>query len=508
MSINEESSIINDRNLMGNLKSLRDKVILPREGVKDANFSDSEEDCCDTTSVPPTLNQGISQYPLSIKNQEKIVTVKFSEEIKIDFIGSIELRIICRFLGVNDVNDIKSHPYTSAPLITMLLFQSLEQFMNDDGYQYAGELDFDVEQNLIPVTKHVWKTDDQETVFTRNGFLYFEHFKSRKQNIIFYVSSVLEKGVASLTCFSSDALKSKKIINSLEKYTKKYNFLRGKKIKDINMFEASFNFVEHDIKYNWDNYYYEEDIKDLFNLEVFGFLNNIEKYNKSGINKRGIIIEGPPGGGKTSLGYIICNNLIDKTIIWITPEVLTEGNYKTYSSIKILYRLADFVTPCVIFLEDLDLFSRDRDSGGDIVSLGALMNILDGVNSIANTVTIGTTNRLDAIEKALKNRPGRFDRIVKVSTLGKNLREKMLRNRLSDWKFTTKILKDIVNKTDDWTGAELQEFINSLNLNFINSNKKYKKITDNLVNKVIDTMQVFGISGKDKLFGFRQKEEK
>lgn len=507
MSTTGGNSIINDRNIMSNLKNLSDTTI-KNGNAGTTSICDEvavEPCCCDDES--PSLALFVDKYPYCKKSQEEIATVKFSEEIKIDFIKSLELRIICRFLGVNDVNDIKSHPYTSVPLITMLLFQSLEAFMKNQGYQYAGELDFDQQENLIPVTKHVWKTDDQETVFTRNGFLYFEHFEDQKQNIIFYTSSDLERGIASLTCFSSDASKSKEVVNSLEKYTKKDNFLRGKKIKDVNMFEGSFNFIYHDEKYNWDNYYFEDNVKDLFNLEVFGFLNNIKKYNENGINKRGCILSGPPGTGKTSLGYIICNNLVDKTMIWITPEVLAEGSYKMLSSIKILYRLADFVTPGVVFLEDLDLFSKDRSMGGDALSLGALMNILDGVNSITNTVTIGTTNRIEAIETALSNRPGRFDRIVEISFLSEKLREKMLRNRLSDWKFTNKILKDIVKKTNDWTGAELQEFINSLNLIFINSNKKNKRITDNLVNKVIDTMQIFGISNNEKLFGFRKKEE-
>jgi len=449
-----------------------------------------------------------NELRIAKKQEEKqISTVKFIDEIKVDFIASVELRIICRFLGINDVNKIKNHPYQSVPLITLLLLQSLIDFMISQGYSYAGELNFSQDGSSIPVQKHVWRVGNEESSFTITGFLYFENEK--KDNVVFFASSDLARGLSSLTCFTTSSTKSKTIINDLESYTKKNNFLRGKKIKDINVFSAVFSNIDTKPEYNWDNYYFSQDVKDLFDLEVFGFLKNIKKYNEYGISKRGVILEGPVGTGKTSLGYIICNNLPDNTIIWITPEILGENGHQAYSSIKILYKLADFVTPCVIFLEDLDLFSGNRDMiGGDKMSLGALMNILDGINTISNSITIGTTNRLDEIEKALKNRPGRFDRIVEISSLEKELRKKMIKNRLQSWKITDIIINNIVDRTDNWTGAEIQEFVNTLNLNFISSNKKVKKVTEDMVEKVIATMQSFGIVNKDKLFGFTPKSEK
>ena len=139
------------------------------------------------------------------------------------------------------------------------------------------------------------------------------------------------------------------------------------------------------------------------------------------------------------------------------------------------------------------------------MSLGALMNILDGVNSIKNSVTVGTTNRLEMIENALKNRPGRFDRVVEISTLTKDLRKKMLKNRLEGWKFSEETLNYIVEIMDNWTGAEVQEFVNSLNLKHISSNRKHKKIDKKWVEEIINTMSNFGIGEASSKFGFNKK---
>jgi len=317
----------------------------------------------------------------------------------------------------------------------------------------------------------------------------------------------LERGGSSITSYSTDKNLSKNVINDLQEYAKKNNCLRGAKLKDINMISASFSEVNIDKKYNWDNYYYSKEIKDLFQLEVFDFIKNVKEYNKCDINKRGIIIAGPPGTGKSTLGYIICNMVSDNTVIWITPEILSENNYKAISSVKALYKLADFLSPCIVILEDLDLFSQDRERGGDILSLGALMNILDGINTISNSVTIGTTNRLKSIEGALRNRPGRFDRVVEIPALSDTLREKMFKQRLSGWKVSKDVIEYIVNKTSKWTGAEVQEFINSLNLKQISSKRKIKKIDQQWAEEIITTMSNFGVGKVSSSFGFSSREK-
>jgi len=438
-----------------------------------------------------------------MRNRKNKSNDDFADQIKIDFIQSIDFRILCRFLGVTSVNEVQNHPYQSHPLITLILMESINGFMEKEGYDFVGELNFDNHGNAVPPEKNPWTVRGKETTFTTTGFLYFEKIDGKKKdNIAFFLFSDLERGGASITSYSTDKNKSKDIINNLQIYAKAHNCLRGAKLKDVNMIAASFSEVDVNKGYTWENYYYNDKIKDLFKLEVFDFIENVEKYNKCGINKRGIIIFGKPGTGKTTIGNIVCNMVPNNTVIWITPEILSENNYKAMSSIKALYKLADFLSPCIIMLEDLDLFSQDRDRGGDVLSLGALMNILDGVNTISNSVTIGTTNRLKSIEGALRNRPGRFDRIIEISHLSEELRRKMFKERLKSWKVSDETFEFIIEKTEDWTGAEVQEFVNGLNLKQISSKKKTKKIDNNLAEEVIATMNSFGVGEASSSFGF------
>jgi len=491
-----------------------------KQVIEELNFDDDGDECmpvpCDDRmfeTQTATISGGVPRPLQSIaediaeQRYKELVAVKFADQIKIDFIRSIDYRILCRFLGVTSVNDIKNHPYQAHPLITLILMECMVKFMEEEGFSFAGELNFDDHGNSIPPEKNPWSVKGKETTFTTTGFLYFEKVKGKKQeNVAFFLYFDGERGGASITCFSTDTGCSKNIINDLQEFAKKHNCLRGAKLKDVNMISASFSEVEIKDSYTWDNYYYPESIKDLFDLEIFGFVKNVKKYNACGITKRGIILHGRAGTGKTTIGNIICNLVPDYTVIWITPEILAENNYKAITSIKALYKLADFLSPCIIILEDLDLFSQDREKGGDVISLGALMNILDGVNSIKNSVTIGTTNRLRIIESALKNRPGRFDRVVEVPALCEELRQRMFKDRLKQWKTNKKTLDHIVSKTDGWTGAEAQEFINSLNLKHISSRRKVKRIDIKWADEIIETMEKFGVGETSSAFGFGKRE--
>lgn len=223
-------------------------------------------------------------------------TAKFADQIKIDFIPSIDYRILCRFLGVTTVGNIKNHPYQAHPLITLILMECLEKFMKSKDFDFVGELNFDQHGSSIPPDKNPWHVQGKETTFTTTGFLYFESRSGNIQNnVSYFVFSDLDRGGASITCYSTDTKRSKDFINDLQTYAKQHNCLRGAKLKDVNMISASFSEVELNEKYSWDNYYFPESIKTLFELEVLGFIQNVEKYNACGITKRGIILHGKPG---------------------------------------------------------------------------------------------------------------------------------------------------------------------------------------------------------------------
>jgi hypothetical protein len=230
------------------------------------------------------------------KNIDSLLSERFIEDIKIDFIPSIDFRIMCRFLNITSINDLKSHPYTDVTLKVYLLMSSIVDYMKEEGFTFAGELNYNQKGESIPPVKQVWKIRDKEISFTRCGYLFFDKGTGNKNdNVVIFTFSDTDQQIASMNCYSNDNDLNEKIITNLEAYSKNHNCLRGAKIKDINIFQGSFSVMDSMEEYTWNNFYYKDNVKDLFQLEVFDFLNNLERYNECGINKRGCLLHGNPG---------------------------------------------------------------------------------------------------------------------------------------------------------------------------------------------------------------------
>jgi len=147
---------------------------------------------------------------------------------------------------------------------------------------------------------------------------------------------------------------------------------------------------------------------------------------------------------------------IDASFMWVSPRHVKEA--ESFSEILDVTR---FTAPTVLFLEDLDLFAEERDSKG-WMGLGELMNQLDGAVDNEDIVTIATTNRLEAVEKALRNRPGRFDRIVHLGPLDTGCRRLMLERQLNGADIDETDFDELIEATDDYTGSQLEELVNTL----------------------------------------------
>jgi hypothetical protein len=310
---NHEIFIMSEMNMNTHLGKVRTvgagegptEACAPREQLSTLAVSESSAGVAIQNKVQcEFFNDAVPQAPmepgistlLKKKGDADISSVKFSEEIKIDFIPVIDYRILCRFLGLSSVNDVKNTPFTDVPLITFMVMESTGRFMESIGYNFAGELNFNREGMVVPVHKNPWILRGKEICFTIHGFQYYENQNgNRNDNIVFFFYTDLDQGGSSITCFGNDLSKCKSIIQNLRDYTKSHNCLRGAKLRDLNTISATFEEVEDCTKYSWENYYYSDDVKKLFELEVFGFLHNIKKYNSHGIKRRGLMLTGPAG---------------------------------------------------------------------------------------------------------------------------------------------------------------------------------------------------------------------
>jgi AAA+ superfamily predicted ATPase len=133
--------------------------------------------------------------------------------------------------------------------------------------------------------------------------------------------------------------------------------------------------------------------------------NRIKALNLSA--KKGLLFYGPPGTGKTHTVHYLASQLPGHTTLLITAEQI--GLLDEY------FRLARFLQPSMMIIEDVDLIARAREEIGGAcqeVLLNKLLNEMDGLREDAEVIFILTTNRPDQLEPALASRPGRIDQAI------------------------------------------------------------------------------------------------
>ena len=174
-------------------------------------------------------------------------------------------------------------------------------------------------------------------------------------------------------------------------------------------FSGDGNILETQSPVDWDDVVLPHDVKANVETGILSFLQKSDLFIKSGIPfKRGILLYGPPGNGKTLMCRLIASKA-KASVICTTPKNISE-----MGSIAGIYNLARVVSPSIIFLEDLDLIGQERFGSTTAGLLGELLNQMDGYQTNNGVITIATTNKLMVLDKVLANRPGRFDVSVEL----------------------------------------------------------------------------------------------
>ena len=136
--------------------------------------------------------------------------------------------------------------------------------------------------------------------------------------------------------------------------------------------------------------------------------------------KRGLLLHGPPGTGKTHTVRYLMSRLTGSTVIVVSGTALMLIGEAT--------ALARRLQPAVLVVEDVDLIAQDRSFGpGAHPLLFQLLNEMDGVGADADVTFVLTTNRVEVLEHALTDRPGRIDLAVEFPRPDAAARERLLR---------------------------------------------------------------------------------
>lgn len=174
-----------------------------------------------------------------------------------------------------------------------------------------------------------------------------------------------------------------------------------------------------------------EDIRQELVEAVEWPLNHPEAYTRMGVRPpRGILIYGPPGTGKTLLAKAVAKESKANFISVKGPELLSKWVNETPQLVKKLFSKARQVSPCVVFIDEIDSIAGNRDanedSGKGMSAINQLLTEMDGLEALNDVIVIAATNRPDIIDPALM-RPGRFDRIILASVPTSEARRDILK---------------------------------------------------------------------------------
>lgn len=137
--------------------------------------------------------------------------------------------------------------------------------------------------------------------------------------------------------------------------------------------------------------------------------------------KRGVLLHGAPGAGKTMTVRYLASHLADSTVIVLTGVGLR--------AITPSCQMARMLAPSLVVIEDVDLIANERHQVGHETNplLFALLNEMDGIDGDADVAFLLTTNRADILEPALAQRPGRIDLAVEIPLPNAACRRRLLR---------------------------------------------------------------------------------
>ena len=133
---------------------------------------------------------------------------------------------------------------------------------------------------------------------------------------------------------------------------------------------------------------------------------------------KGILLSGPPGGGKTLLARAAAHETGVNFISIKGPELLSKWVGESEKGVREIYKKARQAAPCIVFLDEIDALAPRRGDGtGNGVAervVSQLLTEIDGIEEARGVVTLATTNRPDMLDPALM-RPGRFDIHIQVA---------------------------------------------------------------------------------------------
>ena len=207
---------------------------------------------------------------------------------------------------------------------------------------------------------------------------------------------------------------------------------------------------------------------------------------------KGVLLYGPPGTGKTLLAKAVASSTNATFIEVVGSELVQKFIGEGAKLVKDIFALARRKAPSIVFIDEIDALASKRmetgTSGEREVSrtFMQLLAEIDGFKPLDNVKIIGATNRADILDTAII-RPGRLDRLIEVELPTEEGRIEILKVHTAKMNLRKVILKEVANKTENFSGAELRAVCTEAGYCAIRENREH--VTHNDFLQAVERIQ-------------------
>ena len=194
-----------------------------------------------------------------------------------------------------------------------------------------------------------------------------------------------------------------------------------------------------------------------------------ELFQRLGIEPpKGVLLHGPPGTGKTLIAKAVANE-IDASFHTISgPEIMSKYYGESEEQLSEIFEEAEEEAPSIVFVDEIDSIAPKRgEAGGDVERrvVAQLLSLMDGLDERGEVVVIGATNRVDALDPALR-RGGRFDREIEVGVPDREGRKEILQVHTRNMPLSESVdLDAYADNTHGFVGADIESLAKEAAMN-------------------------------------------
>jgi len=384
----------------------------------------------------PQTDEKKPVYPNAVKDFARELNKLFSQETTQD-------KMYNKFLkDIRTKRRTISNSY--APYLRNLALYSINKWID----QFKGVLTNFMEGNESPVLYEEMETARMKhELLIQKGVIFFTY----KDIPVILTIDFRWDFTEICFIFNNKSFKiGKEMQDDFRKFMAEHNFYKGAKLEYL--MRGFIKLLEFP-PLQMEDVILPQEIKEEIDLNIIFPLQNKDKIKSINLPwRRGIIISGVPGVGKTQLGKVLCNILNGVTVLWTTTKAINSTE-----EVRRIFEAGRYFAPSLIILEDIDFIGTDRELIHDPV-LGELLSQLDGASPNEGVFVIATTNRPQLLDKALADRPSRFDASIFLDLPKIEERKKLFHLFLKGKPYTFDV-GELSGRTDGFTGAHIQELI-------------------------------------------------